>query len=534
MLTALFDASETYRNATRPAILDSINSVLEFYQVREKDLRVYLNGDAQDARPMYSSPNDHPRSGQYTDFIFNNKLFAIAEITTTEFNSGYGNLGRQINNAPLWCNKGTRTDLVPIFEGRKINVDCNVHFNTRQQAKNFRNRLQRIYDLQGANPWFRAHIHYPVPYEFMLLSSHLQQLSIKSGLSQADENYPDWFLRHCTVPTSILTNAAGENPIFGMKRRIENSEIILEEPTIALTQRNQEILGKYEVSFRYSFYWQELTSWKVNYPLMVNQHPISKDFVNSLLEEPGNPHSLYKTFELHAGDSIKGFDGTKYYYYARYPLHDPWFPPPNYERVEPKVIVNFTVRDVEEKQFLFNIKAIPGMQWNPVILEFILKYHDLITRRGNLVLWMQLYSDDTPVLQRDIELDEEGNLYLLRDPVIENNYRFVLNLDGMLGLLNEQGKRLIIDDDNYRLKVLPEIFPWWNWNSMKQLEHAGPWGSTGIPVPGTEYADPDKGYYDDRVVITLDDLEKAIDSIGALPEFPDTPSFMLDMSLIAR
>ncbi|QGZ14415.1 hypothetical protein [Photobacterium phage PDCC-1] len=532
MLTALFDAGETYRNATRPAILDSIYSVLEYYQVREKDLTVYLNGEAQDARPMYSSPEDGPRSGQYTDFIFRNKLFAVAEVVTTEFNSGYGNMGRQLNNFPLWYNSFVRTNMVPIFEGRKVNVDCNVHFNTRQQAKNFRNRLQRIYDLQGAQPWFRAHIHYPVPYEFMLLTSHLKQLSEAAGLSSTEEEYPDWFIRHCTAPTSILTNAAGEHPIFGIKRRIENSELILEEPTIALVQRNQEVLGKYEVSFRYSFYWQELTNWKVTYPLMVNQLPISSDFVNSPLVEPGNPHSPFKFFELQAGDSIKGFDGTKHYYHARYPLYDPWFPPPNYDRVEPKVIVNFTVKNETDKQFLFNIKEIPGMQWNPIILQFILKYHDLITVRNNLVLWIQLYSDDLPVLQEDIELDEEGNLFLLRDPVIENNYRFVLNIDGMLGLLTDQGKRLIIEDDNYRLKVLPEVFPWWNWNTLKEVEEAGPWGSTGTPVPGWETGGKD--YYDDHVVVTLEELEKAIDMIAALPEFPDTPSFMLDMSLVVR
>ncbi|UVD32097.1 hypothetical protein [Vibrio phage phiKT1028] len=532
MLTALFDAGETYRNATRPAILDSIYSVLEHYQVREKDLLVYLNGDASDARPMHTSHDDPSRLGFFTDFIYRNKLFAVAEVVTTEFNSGYGNLGRQINNAPLWEDKDTRTYMTPIFEGRKINVDCNVHFNTRQQAVNFRNRLQRIYDVQGANPWFRAHIHYPVPYEFMLLSSHLQQLSIGGGYSEADKTYPDWFMERCTVPTSVISNAVGNNPIFAMKRRIENSEIILEEPTIALVQKNPEVLGKYEVSFRYSFYWQELINWRVDYPLMVKQQPLSGDFINGPLQEEGVPYSPYKFFELQAGDNLKGFDGTKHYNYARYPLYDPWFPPANYDRVDPKVIVNFVVEEGVEEQLLFNIKEIPGMQWNPIILDFILQYHDLVTVRSNLILWMQLYSDDLPVLQEDIRLDVDGNLWLLRTPVIENNYRMVLNIDGMLGLLTSEAKDLIIKDDNYRLKVIPEVFPWWNWNKRRPDENSDGWGNTATPIPGWEPSEGD--YYDDHNVSTRDELEQAIDIISALPEFPDTPSFMMDMSLRVR
>lgn len=528
MLTALFDAGETYRSTTRPAILDSIYSVLEYYQVREKDLLVYLNGEATDARPMYSSHEDPSRSGQFTDFIYRNKLFAIAEVVTTDFNSGYGNLGRQINNVPLWEDKDTRTHLTPIFEGRKINVDCNVMFNTRQQAMNFRNRLQRIYDLQGANPWFRAHIHYPVPYEFMMLAGHLQQLSIGGGYSSPETTYPDWFLERCTVPTSIATNAVGNHPIFAMKRRIENSEIILEEPTLALTQKNGEVLGKYEVSFRYTFYWQELINWQVSYPIMVKQQPISSDFIVTPYQEEGEKYSPFKFFELQAGDNIKGFDGTKVYEYARYPLYDPWFPPSNYDRVEPKVIVNFTLSDVDE-QLLFNIKDIPEMEWNPIILAFILKYHDLITVRSNLVLWLQLYSDDIPVLQEDVVLDANGNLTLLRKPVIENNYRMVLNIDGMLGLLTDEGKDLIMSDDDYRNVVLPEIFPWWKWNKELAATVTGPWGSTGTMIPGWNPTDETPQF--DDPIDTLDELEQAIDIIDALPEFPNTPSFMMNMSL---
>lgn len=534
MLTALFDAAETYRNATRPAILDSIYAVLDFYQVREKDLTVYLNGEAMDARPMYSSPNDKSRSGQYTDFISRNKLFAIAEVVTTEFNSGSANLGRQLNNVPLWISKETRSMATPIFEGRKVNVDCNVHFNTRQEAVNFRNRLQRIYDLQGANPWFRAHIHYPVPYEFMLLSHHLQQLSIKSELSPADETYPDWFIRHCTVPTSILTNAKGNNPIFGMKRRIDNLELVLEQPTLELTKANQNILGRHEVSFRYSFYWQELINWKVDYPLMVNQNSIDEQFIVTEYEEPNDPFNPYKFFELQAGDNIKGYGGIKQYYYNRYPGFDPWFPPDNYPRVEPKLIVNFTVQPDLEEQLCFNLAEIPDLTWNPVIYDFILQYHEQITSRYNCVLWAQMYSDDIPVVQSDIRIDAEGNVWLLRTPVIENNYRFVINIDGMFGLLTPQAKLDIINDTNYAKKVIPTLFPWWNWGKKKEDENAGPWGNTDTPVPGWESPDPEHDYYEDHDVVTSEDLEEMIDMIDALPEFPETPSFMMDLSLIVR
>lgn len=535
MPTLILKSAENYRNAIRPAILDSINYLLDIHGVNEKDLLIYLNGDSSGARPINSDKDSRRRSGQFTDFISRKKLFCVAEITNTEFNSGYGNLGRQLNNPPLWQNDSCRTYVVPVFEGCRISVDCNAHFKTRQQAENFRSFLQRSIDLQPTNPSFSAHIHYPVPYEFVLLSHHLQEVEKSSTVPPTKElDFTDWFISSCTAPTAILTNAAGENPIFGIKRRIDHVELILDEPTIQRTRKDGEVLGHYEVSFRYWFHWNQLIQWRVEYPMMINQNPISETYLPESSEVKLDPYNVNTTFEYQAADALKGFHGTKKHLYSRYPLIDGWFPIPNHHRLFPKLVTMLVINNKDEQiQRLGNIKDIPDLKWNPTILKFILKYHDLVTLKSRAPIYLQLYSDDRPVQEDNIRLDRNGDLWLLHKPVIENTYRMVISLDSMLGLLSLEDKGLILTDDFYKKELMPTIFPWWNWVGSNTPPQVG-WEGPDKPVTG--WVTPGKPGISnkDNPIETISDLELIIEQIDALPEFPSTPSFMMNMSLVAK
>lgn len=532
MPTAIISAPETYRNATRPAILDSVRAILNFYNVNEKDLLVYLNGDASGARPMHTGTQSEVRSGQFTDFISRKKLFVVAEVTDSEFNTGYGNLGRQLNNPPLWVADECRTYFIPIFEGSRINVDCNAHFKTRQEAETFRNYIQRGSDLQLANPGFSAHIHYPVPYEIMALTAHLKEVYEKSKPGE-EIGYPDWFLERCKAPTSILTNAANENPIFGIKRRIDQIELILEEPRIQRTRKDGDVLGHYEVSFRYYFYWNNLIQWQIHYPMQINQIPLSSSYLPGPKDLVWDSYNPNRTFESQANDSLRGFNSTRLNLFSRYPFNDDWFPPKNFERVTPKFMCMIVVKDIDGPQKLGNIKEIPGLQWNKTVLKFILKYHDLVTTRSKTPIWLQLYSDDIPVLQEHVRLDRNGDLWLLVRPVIENTYRMVFNLDGMLGFLSPESKDLILTDSFYLNEFIPTIFPWWNWGENKQPP-PGMWDDNDRPLTGWVDLEKELPHNDDNPVGSRNDLELIIEQIDALPEFPGTPSFMLNQNLIVR
>lgn len=520
MLNKNYDAAETYVNATRPAIIDAVAEVLNFYGIKQK-LEVYYNGEAEVARTYGSSYDDPSRSNQATDFINRGKVFVIPDITPTEFNSGYGNSGRDQTNLAMWFNKDARMTVTPDYDGRLVKVDISAHIATRQDAINFRNRLQKRKDRQSGRATFEAHIHYPIPNEVVLLAYELYTLNHQTGVitPEDEENIPlsfiNWFKQSGLAPVDIITNRANENPTFVFKRRLRENTIIFEDPTIALTRKNAAYLGKYEVSFAFSFYWQELTHWRVEHPLLIMQRQIGHAWLPKFYKDDKMRRTFNQAIEKSQAAMIRGLWNDDWLDVKRIPVYDPWIPQINSEGLEPKIIAITPLSDVQE-QIIVNINKLK-INWDPVIYNFMIQYRDRICMRGELIMHWRLYSDDLEVNNEQIELRENGDIVLLRPPTMPNTYRLVLFIDTEVGLLNERGRRTIIEDYNYQTEVFPRVFPWWNWTKINGWIPPEDWEIDPTP-PVTD----NKG------------LEEVIINVGKAKDELSSTRYMLDMSLIAR
>lgn len=457
-IKTFIQAAEIYRNATRPAILASIREVLGFYGMIDKFDEIYFNGEAEVSNFINSDKDSKLRSDRATDLINRQKLFVTAEINRSVFNSGYGNSGTSPNNPYVWKDEDSRTYLYPGFEGRDIVIECNCHFRTRNEAQGFVNRIERTRSRQLSEFTFNANIHYPINIPIIeFLSGNHQRLK-QAGI--VSNEYPEWFFEHAVAPMGVIHNEGNNHKTIVVKREIIDTNIIFDESEVGLSRKG-DYAGQYIASFRYKFYWQDMVEWQLHYPIMVYQQPIDTKWLPTMQHQYINGFIQNAFLEYQQGNLVfKNRQASSPFYY-RFPDNDPWYPPQECW-LDKQVSLLLMMEDVENKA-LFNIKEIPNWTWKDAVIKHIIKYREYLFTRHEDIVHIKLYSDDLQVLDEQLSMDEDGNVYMNRRPTMKNVYRAVIYIDLDLKNLSPEAIERIINDEEYQKEFLPGVFPWHNW-----------------------------------------------------------------------
>ena len=462
MLRTFVKAGETYRNALYPAIIESLRRVLEFYSLTGID-KVYFNGDAEVSKQLFSDIDSGVRADRQTDFKLINKLYIVTEEQPSVFNNGYGNAQRTITNRPVWKTDDDKVMIIPTYDGREITVDVNAHFRTRQEARNFRNSLEQARNRQANDLNFNAHVHYPLNLEIIYFLTTIHKRLVNAG--QVTDEFAPWFFKNACMPFTTITNPAGNNTQVVLQQRRDEIGIFFEEPTIALTRKSNEYLGRYEVSFRYKFYWNEQTDWDLRYPLMIYQQPLDQMYMPKpqLGYRNGfNPHAFVELGMI----NLLLKSRTKHSpYYQRIPEYDMWVPP-GQRWLDTQLTIAITVKDEANVPLMNIVNDIPNWTWDDDFLEHMLKYRENLFTRHEDIFHIQVYSDDILVLPEQLSMDEEGNILLNRKPTMGNVYRVVIFVDCNLKEFSDQNNQNILDDENYLYTVIPKLFPWYKWDKF--------------------------------------------------------------------
>ena len=452
--------AETYRAITRPAIIASIEQLLDFYQIDMKKCQIYFNGDAE-ASKLFGSNYDSVRGDdKQTDFQNRDKLYVIANVDDSEFNSGYSNNYRQDTHIAFWRDEETKTSIRPQFVGKRVTVEINRHFRTRQEAVNFKNTIERIRTEQMAAFTFNATVHFPINTSLVELFNDVYKLLVNGGgVDQTKVNFSQWLMNNARRSLKVINNLAGNNKILVAPVLIENTEVIQDEPNISKVTKGG-YLGRYEVSFSYYFSWLEFIGWQVTYPFMIYQQPIPTKYINPVIKNFQRDQTLTGFLERTQMMLLtKGNEKLLHNpYYEKIPVEDPWVPKPeNY--MEPKIRITLSL-DKVPSQVLFNIKQIPNFTWNPFYLNFLIRYREFIFQKYNNPLSLYIYSDKIQIDPRDLSMNENGDVILNRPPVIKNTHRAVLFVNYDIRLWSETCVKNLLADRAETKKLIDYIMPW--------------------------------------------------------------------------
>lgn len=445
---------ETYRSSTRPMLFDVVNQVLDYFGVN--NAKILINGEAENVKLLGSSGDDKKGTDLNTDMKLTDKVYVISEIEPSNFNTGYGASPHMPMTPSIWRDDDVGLRITPVYRGRTVAMDINKHFTTRQDAINFINNVESVLDQQVGPMSVDINIHHPIPEGILQLLLECHELLVKANAT--DLGFKDYFYKQARAPLHRVTNPIFNNPMMVVSRRIEGTEILYSSPFMARTKKGSDQLGKWEVSLRYTFEWQEHVSWTVNYPAMVYQQPIDMKWVPEVSEKVSREQSDNTFHDLSFMNAIQKKNLSHLPYYHKFPDFDPWTPPQD-SWLSATIQAMVVLKDVEN-QLVCDFNELPNFNWDLKYLTFIKKYHHRMLHLNSSLMHIRLYTDNIPVAVEGLDFNIDGQLIFTRPPTMANVHRAVLYFNYDLNSLNDDALDDIKNNPDDFNWLIPGIFPW--------------------------------------------------------------------------
>lgn len=493
MLSVRIPSFETYRIGTRPAVLASLEKMLKYFNI-SVDQRILFNGESEVSKLLGGEGNDKRGSDLGVDLGYDNKLFVELERVESGYNDELDAYSGNLSNPPLWYEPNTKSTIIPKFITRRYNVTVNAYFKDRVTAERYLTNLRRGTFSPHQNVLFNVDTHFPTTYPQLECFQEIMTRLQRAGVVAQDKNFIDWMEECSTVPVGILRNVAYKAPVFVFKQQMADIGVNMENPNMAFVNQGSYI-GKFEVSFRYWFYWSEMSEWVMNYPIQVYQQPMPPDYIPDVFENNKEEYVARRFFESAAAHKVWDYQKNQAPFYHVLPSQDNWRPDPVYW-LSPQLQVLVNVENTET-QVLLNMTDIQGFTWNATFIKYLIKYHDKVTTRHRNPMNIKVYSDDgqnaEEVLPSQIVLQENGDLVLLRKPKMSNCYRVVFSLDYALRLYDDECVEDLLNDPDYGKWLIGILFP--------QYPLPDNWGDNGWSdwedvYDGIDVGDgPQRGFY---------------------------------------
>lgn len=459
MLSVRIPSFETYRIGTRPAVLASLEKMLDYFNINV-DQKIFFNGEAEVSKLLGGEGKDKRGSDLGIDLGYDNKLFIELERIESGYNDELDAYSGNMSNPPLWFEPLTKSGIMPKFITRRYNVTVNAFFKDRVTAERYLTNLRRGTFSPHQNVLFNVDTHFPTTYPQLECFKAIFDRLIAAGQVPANKNFIDWMEENSTVPVGILRNAAFNNPVFVFKQQMADIGVNMENPNMALVNQGAYI-GKFEVSFRYWFYWAEMTEWVMNYPIQVYQQPMPQEFIPDVFVNNKETFVARRFYESAIASKVWNYGKQQAPFYQVFPSQDNWRPEPQYW-ISPQLQVLINVENVEN-QVLLNLNEINGFTWDSTFIKYIIKYRDKITVRHknpmNIKVWSDAGDSSEQVLESQLSIDELGNLRLSRLPKMANCYRVVFSLDYALRQYDEDAVDDLLNDLDYGRWIIGILFP---------------------------------------------------------------------------
>jgi hypothetical protein len=433
--------------------------MLDYFNINVNQ-RIFFNGEAEVSKLLGGDKDGKRGSDIGTDLGYDNKLFVVLERTESGYNDELDAYTGNSSNPPLWYEPNTKASIVPKFVTRRYSVEVNAFFKDRVTAERYLTNIRRGVMSPHQNTLFNVDTHFPLT-EPQLGCYYEIFLRLKNtAIIPADKDFIEWMEDNSQVPVGILRNAAFKAPVFVFKQQMANIGVNMENPNLALVNQGAYI-GKFEVSFRYWFYWAEHTEWVFNYPIQVYQQPMPDHYVPDVFSNNKEEFVARRFYESAAAAKIWDYLKHQAPFYHVFPSQDNWRPEPTYW-ISPQLQVLVNVEN-QPNQVLINMKDINGFTWNQTVIDYIMKYREKVTFRHKNPLNIAVWSDDgteaIKVKEEQIQLLDNGDLILTRLPKMANSYRVVFSFDYAIRLYDEDCILDFLDDPDFVKWIIGILFP---------------------------------------------------------------------------
>lgn len=468
MFTVKLPSSETYRISVRPSVFKSLAQELCYFNLHQNN-QIFFNGEAEVSKLIGGEYNGRRGSDLSIDVGYNDKIFVEFESEPSGFNDELDSM-RGVTTPLLWQDPLTGSSIRPILEGKRYTITINKFFKDRVTAESFRRRIRSAILGEHLNTLFDLDTHFPIPMEILACYQEIYNRLVNAkAVDTTDSNFIKWFRQNSLVPTDYISNLIGNNDCLVFKQQMADNGIDHGDVQIAKVNKGRYI-GQYEVSWSYSYHWNEHTEWELTYPIQVYQQPMNVEWMPDDFDNNKRSYPTRRFLESKLASMVFDYLQDNVNKYVCLPSQDNWRPPTT-NWISPQLQVLINLEDVQTEQVLLNITQIQGFEWNPTFLHLILKYHKKVTKRHSSPLNFKLYSNNVEVLESNIELRENGDLVLLRPGTLKNIYRLTFNFDTAIRLYDDDCINDLLNDIEYGKTIIDTLFP--------QYPFPADWGSGG-------------------------------------------------------
>lgn len=463
-------AAETYKIHMRPAIYQSLATILDYFNINQKH-KIYFNGEAEVSKLIGGLFDSRRGDDTKTDMGYDDKIFIEVDVDYSGYNDELDSESRGTGTVPpMWYDPMTKSKIRTVYTNRKIEVTINKFFKDRTTAQTFHRNIRSGLLSSQIPSTFEVETHYPIPMSILHCYQDIYDRLVAGGAVDGSENFLTWFRKNSLTKTDIISNLVGNNDcLVFLQPKVDNG---IEYGPVNFAKVNTgRYIGQFEVSWNYSFYWNEHTKWGVEYPIQVYQSPMPEEWIPTVRDVQRSEPVPRRFLESRLGMAIFGKGVPINPFYNVLPEVDNWRPPA-VGWLAPQLQVLVSMEATDGEQVILNINNIVGFTWNEKFIHYILKYHDKVTTHHKSPLNFRVYSDDVPILDYQIKLRPNGDLVLTRPATLKNIHRVVFSIDYALRQWDEGCVDDLLEDPEYGKWIFDTLYP--------AYEVPSDWGENGM------------------------------------------------------
>lgn len=424
MLIANTPIPEVEQMVSRPVIVAVIEQIKDITNIPSDTIITYV-GQNNSRIPFTTStnPNEAP-------VVLGSDRMITVEVDEEPDEAMFATTpGNRIDNTPDFLDRALGVTLKPIYTG--MNMVTTVTFRTpsRTEAVRWRNDARyKASQMRSVNLHVVEYA-YQLPKAAIVLLKHIWELREKQfGFGQSFEDYmSEHFTTRATVATTIV-GTQSEYLIREAQDRVQGTFDFTYNP-----RKQEKTDGDvWEVSFTYTFSYQKPTEYSMIYPLLVHQQPIKYEYIPMLPMDPYEAKSrrslsvtAFHFFE--APVVLERLTGRVPIHYS--PQQDLWTPdqPPASRRIVASFMVY--VKPELKRQKLLNLNQLGNYYINPDVLEWMVKSeYKYLTIPSTSPVTISLYRNECLAFPKDLEVDNEGNVWLIGEADCRKRYRVTISV----------------------------------------------------------------------------------------------------------
>lgn len=462
------EVAETVEAVTRPVIFAVARDLLRRTGL-STDASVYLNkGDGQ-ARSMNTALKEAQDEAQFSQgkeriqVSMEEEFMDDGMLETTVADS---------NTNPAFIDPELNISIRPIYHNTRVTLTIEMYFKSEAAANNWRNGIRRKIGNGRQGQKHTAEYHFAIPAVMMEILAELYQM--RENVAGYGDKFSDWLKTNFSELVTVLTNQAGSKSVFAVSEKQTgfNGWYSFEKPP-TVEQNTQQ----WQASFSYTFEYQKPTAFVMAYPLMVHNQIVPGKMrlrgenYNELVDPNHADYTKSRYMRLDSGPIVPGqsIGGISI------PEWDEWLP----QRVRKhySTLLRFMMQVGDDPRELMNLDNIPKLQIDPLLREYMVKYHTALTKAYYHPFQVVLYRDGLPLGEDALHVDENFNVWANFDLNPRHQYHLWVGCMTDLSMLHDKAVDALIADGETAKQVIRVVDSTYDVDSVKVLDD----GSISLP-----------------------------------------------------